>query len=100
MDQPGEFVSEPFDFSKGGILSIEAPVPPSAARGPVQYFLEGSEDRICWTELVSGVVTAGERVEVPWRGQGALWGRARLRSLGGNAWMRMRRFPGDRGPRA
>lgn len=92
MDLPVEFVSEPFDFSNGGVLSVEAKSLPPAVSGVVEFFLEGSEDKTCWVEMVAGTVPSGECVEVPYHGRTAPWGRMRLRSFGGDARVSVRGF--------
>ena len=94
MDRPGEFVSEPFAFRNGGVLSVEASVLRPADPGPVEYSLDGSEDKTYWAALVAGVVSSGERVETPCGGHKAPWGRIRLRTFGGNARVSVRTFPG------
>lgn len=92
MDQPGEHLSEPFDFSAGGVLSVEAVAMCQGGPGVVEFSLEGSEDKTCWAEVVRGAVAAGERVEFPCQGRTAPWGRVRLRTPGGDARVSLRRF--------
>lgn len=85
MDQPSEFVSRPFDFSKGGVLTVEARALRPVATGLVEFSLEGSEDKTYWTALVAGSVSADQRVEIPCQDRAAPWARVRLRSFGGEA---------------
>jgi hypothetical protein len=96
VGQPGEFYSEPFDFSGGGVLFVEASDSVHTAYRPIEYVLEGSEDKTYWAEIASGVVLSGENVEVPCRGDKLAWARVRLRAFGGPAHLSLRRFPRGR----
>lgn len=82
VDQPGEFVSEPFEMKDGGVLTVQTQARPSFPCGAVEFRLEGSEDKVHWADLTAGTASGGERVEVPCRERAAPWGRVRILTAG------------------
>lgn len=85
MSTPREFVSEPFEFERGGVLSVGTGSTPRPDYGQVEYRLEGSEDKTHWAELLVGAASPGEELEVTCHDHVAPWGRVRLRTSGPDA---------------
>jgi hypothetical protein len=90
MDQQGELVSEPFDLGVGGRLLVEASASRRSGLEPIEFAIEGSADKAHWSELASGTVRDGERVEVACRDRPPPWGRVRFRASGGDARLHVR----------